>query len=192
MKYIILFLSVIAIIFLTSFIFSMIFNGKESIGKKLKLSSIIMLGILPLFSFIGTTLFLFFKAIVLLLKLNIDNFKTLLIAIIGVLIVFVGDFISKNIVTAIAVQMVSKKYSAEELSQDEMIEIVNEKQKGMKIWTVIIMFVSSLLLYLLVMKLISVQYTWTFLAILAIISTICYEIIFRLNLRKQNQVSKQV
>ena len=113
------------------------------------------------------------------LSLDVSNYQIFLLSIIGLFIIFICDFVSKQLITTIGTNMLSKKYSNEDLSEAQMMEIISKKQANIKIWNVVIIFLASLLLYMISMVVISIEFTGLFLVIISIINILNYQLFFR-------------
>lgn len=184
MKYILSILIVMVLTFISMFMFTINMNKDKSIKLNAKLSSVMIIVALPIISFVGGTLFLAFKLIETILNLNIKTYDIFLISIIGVFIIFICDLISKKIIGEVVPSIFAKKYKEQELSEEKMLEIINNSRKNFNICILVIMYLLSLLFYLIVMKIISVEVSLLFLILISFINLVSYKIFFRTSIKE--------
>lgn len=179
MKYIITALIAILVILIFSFILTATINKGKFFKENLKITFMFSLVMLPIILLLPVSLFATFKASTVMLSLDVSNYQIFLLSIIGLFIIFICDFVSKQLITTIGTNMLSKKYSNEDLSEAQMMEIISKKQANIKIWNVVIIFLASLLLYMISMVVISIEFTGLFLVIISIINILNYQLFFR-------------
>lgn len=179
MQYIILTLGIILFAFVGTLVFTSVINKNKTIKENMKYAFMILLFAAPIFLLVGGSLFLAFKLISTLVSIDISNYQLFVIAISGVFIIFIGDFISKKITTSIAVNALSKKYEGKELTEDQMTEILNKSQKSMREWMIVMMFITSIVLYMITMTIVSIEFTWVFLILISSINILSYLMFFR-------------
>lgn len=179
MKYVITALIAILIVLIFSFILTSVINKEKSFKEKLKITFMFSLVMLPIVLLLPVSLFATFKASAVILSLEVSNYQLFLLAILGLFIIFICDFVSKQAVTSIGSNMLSKKYGDQELSEEEMLEIIDKKQSNIKIWNIVIIFLASLVLYIASMAIISIEFTGLFLVIISIINILNYQLFFR-------------
>lgn len=179
MKYVITALIAILIVLIFSFILISVINKEKSFKEKLKITFMFSLVMLPIVLLLPVSLFATFKASAVILSLEVSNYQLFLLAILGLFIIFICDFVSKQAVTSIGSNMLSKKYGDQELSEEEMLEIIDKKQSNIKIWNIVIIFLASLVLYIASMAIISIEFTGLFLVIISIINILNYQLFFR-------------
>ena len=178
MKYLIELLVLAAITFILIFIST--FNiANSTLKEKVKRSWAGIILMLPIISLIGGIFFLLFQLVVMLLGVNIYFLDVFIIGLYGVLILFVGDFLSKIIISNVTSGILSRKYSAEELTEKEMFTIYESHEKTIKIWSYILMFLISLLIYTVIMKLSVNEINTMFIGIISLINTLGYILFFR-------------
>lgn len=187
MKYLAIIILLLIITFVSMLVFSISFNKDNEFRANLKFTGMMMIVTLPIISLVGGTLFLAFKLVEMLLPVEIATFDIFTISIIGVFIIFICDLISKKIIGGIIPTILAKKYEGEELKEKEMMEIINGLQKNINLLTLGIIFFSSLILYMGLMTLISVEFTTLFLIIISLLTLISYKIFFRSNKAIGNQ-----
>lgn len=178
-KYVITVLIAILIILIFSFILTSVINKEKSFKEKLKITFMFSLVMLPIVLLLPVSLFVTFKALAVILSLNISNYQLFLLSILGLFIIFICDFVSKQAVTSIGSNMLSKKYGDQDLSEEQMLEIIAKKQVSVKIWNMVIIFLASLVLYMASMAIISIEFTGLFLVIISIINILNYQLFFR-------------
>ncbi len=179
MKYVITSLIAILVVLAFSFILTSIINKGKSFKENLKITFMFSLVMLPIILLLPVSLFATFKASVVILSLEVSNYQIFLLSILGLFIIFVCDFVSKQVVTTIGSNMLSKKYGDQELSEDQILEIISKKQANIKIWNIVIIFLVSLVLYMASMAVISIEFTGLFLVIISIINILNYQLFFR-------------
>ena len=179
MKYVITALIAILIVLIFSFILTAFINKEKSFKEKLKITFMFSLVMLPIVLLLPVSLFATFKASAVILSLEVSNYQLFLLSILGLFIIFICDFVSKQAVTSIGSNMLSKKYGDQELSEEEMLEIIDKKQSNIKIWNIVIIFLASLVLYIASMAIISIEFTGLFLVIISIINILNYQLFFR-------------
>lgn len=179
MKYIITSLITILIVLIFSFILTSVINKEKSFKEKLKITFMFSLVMLPIVLLLPVSLFATFKASAMLLSLEVSNYQIFLLAILGLFIIFICDFVSKQVVTSIGSNILYKKYENQELSEMQMLDIIEQKQANIKAWNMFIIFLVSLALYMASMMVISIEYTGAFLVIISIINILNYQLFFR-------------
>lgn len=179
MKYIITSLITILIVLIFSFILTSVINKEKSFKEKLKITFMFSLVMLPIVLLLPVSLFATFKASAMLLSLEVSNYQIFLLAILGLFIIFICDFVSKQVVTSIGSNILYKKYENQELSETQMLDIIEQKQANIKAWNMFIIFLVSLVLYMASMMVISIEYTGAFLVIISIINILNYQLFFR-------------
>lgn len=178
-KYVITALIAILIVLIFSFILTSVINKEKSFKEKLKITFMFSLVMFPIVLLLPVSLFVTFKALAVILSLNISNYQLFLLSILGLFIIFICDFVSKQAVTSIGSNMLSKKYGDQDLSEEQMLEIIAKKQVSVKIWNMVIIFLASLVLYMASMAIISIEFTGLFLVIISIINILNYQLFFR-------------
>ena len=113
------------------------------------------------------------------MPVDISTFNIFIISIIGVFIIFICDLISKQLVGVLAPIVFANKYKDENLNEKEMIKIIEKSQNKLNIITFLLMFIISCLLYMLIMKIIAVDFTLGFLIIISALNLLSYKIFFR-------------
>lgn len=179
MKYVITALIAILIVLIFSFTLTAFINKGKSFKEKLKITFMFSLVMLPIVLLLPVSLFATFKASAVILSLEVSNYQLFLLSILGLFIIFICDFVSKQAVTSIGSNMLSKKYGDQDLSEEQMLEIICKKQANIKIWNIVIIFLASLVLYMASMAIISIEFTGLFLVIISIINILNYQVFFR-------------
>ncbi|MGG7076408.1 hypothetical protein [Clostridium sardiniense] len=179
MKYLAIIILLLIITFVSMFVFSFGLNKGNGLKSNLKVTGMMMIVTLPIISLVGGTLFLAFKLVETVLPVQIETFDIFTISIIGVFIIFICDLISKKIIGGVMPIILAKKYEGKELKEKEMMDIINGLQKKVNLLTLGIMFLSSLILYMGLMTLISVEFTGFFLIIISLLTLVSYRIFFR-------------
>ena len=114
-KYVITALIAILIVLIFSFILTSVINKEKSFKEKLKITFMFSLVMLPIVLLLPVSLFVTFKALAVILSLNISNYQLFLLSILGLFIIFICDFVSKQAVTSIGSNKLSKKYGDQHL-----------------------------------------------------------------------------
>lgn len=179
MKYVITALIAILIVLIFSFILTAVINKEKSFKENLKITFMFSLVMLPIILLLPVSLFATFKASAVILSLEVSNYQIFLLSILGLFIIFICDFVSKQAVTSIGANMLSKKYGDQDLSEEQMLDIISKKQTNIKIWNIMIIFLASLVLYMASMAIISIEFTGLFLVIISIINILNYQVFFR-------------
>lgn len=179
MKYVITALIAILIVLIFSFILTAVINKEKSFKENLKITFMFSLVMLPIILLLPVSLFATFKASAVILSLEVSNYQIFLLSILGLFIIFICDFVSKQAVTSIGANMLSKKYGDQDLSEEQMLDIISKKQTNIKIWNIMIIFLASLVLYMASMAIISIKFTGLFLVIISIINILNYQVFFR-------------
>ena len=179
MKYVITLLATILVVLIFSFVLTSLLNKGKSFKENLKITFMFTVVMLPIIVLLPVSLFATFKASAAMLSLEVSNYQLFLLAILGLFIIFICDFISKQVITSIGTNMLYKKYENQDLSEEKMMEIISEKQVNVKIWSIIIIFLTSVILYIPSMAIISIEFTGLFLVIISIINILTYQIFFR-------------
>ena len=109
MKYIITALIAILVILIFSFILTATINKGKSFKENLKITFMFSLVMLPIILLLPVSLFATFKASTVMLSLDVSNYQIFLLSIIGLFIIFICDFVSKQLITTIGTNMLSKK-----------------------------------------------------------------------------------
>lgn len=138
-----------------------------------------MMFMIPIVSLIGGVFFLLFELIIWILKLKIYFFDAFLIALYGVLIIFIGDFIIKISVLKFSSSFFAKKYGGENLNQETMNEIYDKNKFVLNVLNYVLMFVISFVLYFLILISLSVKINLIFLCLSSLTNLIFYKIFFR-------------
>ncbi|MGL5381402.1 hypothetical protein [Clostridium sp.] len=179
MQYIILTLGIILFAFVGTLVFTSVINKEKALKENMKYAFMILLFAAPIFLLVGGSLFLAFKLISMLVSIDISNYQLFVVAISGVFIIFIGDFISKKVTTSIAANTLAKKYEGKDITEKQMMEILNKSQKSMREWMLVMMFITSTVLYMLIMSLVSIEFTWVFLILISSINILSYLMFFR-------------
>lgn len=186
MKYLISIILLILISFTSILITMALINKDSNVKSNLKSTSVFMVVVLPIISLVGGTLFLIFKLIAIIMKLQATTFEIFIMSIIGALSIFIGDFLTKKIMLGVSTKYFSNKYKNTTLTEDEMMNILEKKQKVFNMYSLLIMFGINIIIYLATMVTMAVAYNYIFLIIISIISLITYKILFRSNSVKDN------
>lgn len=181
MKYVITTVLLILISFISTLVTMSLINKEDKLKENFKATSVFMVLTLPIISLVGGILFLIFKLIAVIIKVQASTFAIFIIAITGVFSIFICDFITKKIIIGMSTKYFSIKYKNKELTEKEMMIILENKQKVFNTYSLIIMFCINIIIYFIVMIATSVEYTATFLIIISIISLLTYKLLFRNN-----------
>lgn len=179
MRYLAIISLFIFIMFVASFLITGNMKKEEGFSKKLKFTGLMMLVTLPIISLVGGCLFLAFKLVEMLLPVRIATFDIFTIAILGVFIIFICDLLSKQIMSSIIPHIFAKKYEGKDLTKDDMINIIDGARSKFDIITLCIMFGISIILYILIVKIIEVEFSLIFIFIISLLNIISYKVFFR-------------
>ncbi|MBU3137920.1 hypothetical protein KPL39_16890 [Clostridium gasigenes] len=186
MKYLIAIVLLIVISFISILVTMSLINKDDKLKDNFKASSVFMVVTLPIISLVGGILFLIFKLIAVIMKLQASTFAIFIVAIAGAVSIFICDFITKKIMIGISTKYFANKYKNKELTEKEMMIILENKQKTFNIYSLVIMFCINMIIYFMVMIATSVDYTATFLIIISMISLFTYKVLFRKNITTGN------
>lgn len=179
MKYIISIILLILISFVSILITMSLINRKNKFKTNLKSTSLFIIVTLPIISLVGSILFLIFKLIAIIIKVQADTFEIFIIAIAGSVSIFICDFITKKIMLGLSTKYFASKYKNTKLTEKEMMNILESKQKAFNVYSLIIMFLANTVIYFVIMSAMSIEYSIMFLIIISIISLISYKILFK-------------
>ena len=178
MKQIIALLIFIVLIYFALLISTLKIKGFNFVSK-MKRAFKGMIFMLPIVSLIGGVFFLLFELTIKIMKLEIYFFDVFFIALYGVLIIFVGDFISKILVLRLSSNIFSKKYDGENLNQETMNEIYDKNKFSLDLTNYIFIFVISFILYLLTEICLSIKINLIFVSVASLTNVVFYKIFFR-------------
>ncbi|WP_288221616.1 hypothetical protein [uncultured Clostridium sp.] len=179
MKYLINVLVLLILIFISLLVITYQITN-EKISKKIKIVAVNMIYMMPVISLIGGILFLLFEIALSVIKFNeyyyLDVF---IVAIYGIFIILLGDYISKIILRQISASIFSRKYGGEKLTHKEMREIYRKNQDSLILWNYILIFIICGILYSVVTEIILLETNLLIIIIFSLITTISYWILFR-------------
>lgn len=186
MKYLISIILLISVLFGSILITMALINKDSNLKTNLKSTSVFMIITLPIISLSSGILFLIFNLIAIIIKLQVNTFEIFVIAIVGSFSIFIGDFLTKKIIIGISTRYFSSKYKNINLTEKEMMSILDNKQKVFNIYSLIIMFFIDVIIYIIVMSTMSISYNSIFLLGISIISIITYKVLFKSNIATGN------
>jgi len=186
MKYLISIILLISISFGSILITMALINKGANLKTNLKSTSVFIIITLPIISLVSGILFLIFNLIAIIIKLQANTFEIFIIAIVGSFSIFIGDFLTKKIMIGMSTKYFSSKYKNINLTEKEMMNILDNKQKVFNIYSLIIMFFIDIIIYIIVMSTMSISYNYIFLLIISIISLITYKVLFKSNITTGN------
>ncbi|MEG1483248.1 hypothetical protein [Clostridium sp.] len=186
MKYLISTVLLIAISFISILITMSLINKGAKLKDNFKATSLFMMLTLPIISLLGGVLFLLFKLIAIVVKLQASTFEVFIISMVGAISIFICDFITKKIMIGISTKYFSSKYKNKTLTESEMMTILENRQKTFDIYSLIIMFFINIAIYFILMNVISIEFTNVFLIAISIINLISYIILFKGKSNKNN------
>lgn len=178
MKYIINIVIVLDLLFIGLLITTWQVNNKK-IMKKLKIVLLNTIHIIPMFLLSGGILFIIFVSIFNMLSINEFFLDILIVSIYGVLIVYLGDYISKVIIKKISFNNFTKGFMGKSLSEEEKNEIVRNNQKSFFYWTYILNFLISGLFYSLIIEIMLNESNLLIVVLMSLTSVMFYETIFK-------------
>ena len=177
MKYLI---NVVIILILLGIVVSIItWKNNKNLINKMKITFINTVSIIPKVLLSGCILFVIFEIILKSLKINEVFLDILIISIYGVIIVLLGDYISRIIIKRISHNNVCKEYGGRTLTEKEMKEILNGNQKGFFYWNYILNFLISGLLYSLITEFILSETNLLIIILMSLTSIIFYGTLFK-------------
>ncbi|WP_195971547.1 hypothetical protein [Clostridium thermobutyricum] len=174
MGYLFFFISFIIITFLGTMIFSSVINKDKDMKSKIKFSMMLLSFILPIVSIVSCILFLVFIIIKSIMGVDINNFNLLIISMLGVVIIFSGEILSKKIVAEIAAKKLFQKYKEIELSEEEKFNIVTKIQEKYRKISLVIMGIINMICYLAILSIMRIEASLIFIALLSIVTLIAY------------------
>ena len=178
MKYLINVLVLLVLIFIALLVITYQITN-EKISKKIKIVVKNIIYMIPVISLIGGILFLLFEIALSTIESNEYYLDVFIVAIYGVFIMLLGDYISKIILRQISVSIFSRKYGGEKLTYKEMREIYRKNQDSLLLWNYILIFIICGILYSLVTEVILLETNLLIIIIFSLITTISYWILFR-------------
>ncbi|SFB12672.1 hypothetical protein [Clostridium frigidicarnis] len=190
MKYLFEIIMLLVIMFISNNIISMRINGDKKFNESLKLAAMSTLITLPLLMLIGGVLFLAFKIVLIKLMVGITTFQIFTIVLFTIVIIFFCDFICRKIGLDLIAIYLSKKYKNKNLTNSEMIVLVDNKQRTVNITSVIIMFLINLLTNFIILKFLQIQFSDILVICMAIIVSITYKVFFKSNMALQRERTK--
>lgn len=182
MKYLISIILLISISFTSILITMALINKDANIKSNLKSTAVFMVITLPIISLVSGILFLIFNLIAIIISLQANTFEIFIISIVGAFSIFISDFLTKKIMMGIVTKYFSNKYKNINLTEKEMMNILDNKQKIFNMYSIIIMFFIDVIIYIIVMSAMSIVYDYVFLLIISIISLITYKVLFKKNI----------
>lgn len=105
---------------------------------------------------------------------DINNFNLLIISMLGVVIIFSGEILSKKIVAEIAAKKLFQKYKEIELSEEEKFNIVTKIQEKYRKISLVIMGIINMICYLVILSIMRIEASLIFIALLSIVTLIAY------------------
>jgi hypothetical protein len=174
MGYLLFFLSFIIITFIGTMIFSNVVNKEKNMKSKIKFAIMLLSFILPIVSIVSCILFLVFIIIKSIMGVDINNFNLLIISMLGVIIIFSGEILSKKIVAEIAAKKLFKKYKEIELSDEEKLNIVTKIQEKYRNISLVIMGIINMICYLVILSIMRIETSLIFIALLSLVTLIAY------------------
>lgn len=189
MKYLIAIILLIVISFVSILITMSLINRGDKLKDNFKSTSLFMILTLPIISLVGCVLFLLFKLIAIVINVEVSNFNMIIVSIVGAVSIFICDFATKKIIIGISTKYFSNKYKNSELTEKEMITILEKKQKTFDRYSLAIMFCINIGVYFLVMSAVSIEFTTVFLISISIINLVCYKVLFKGRSAKNNAVT---
>ena len=177
----------LVIMFISNNIISIRISGDKKFNESLKLAAMSTLITLPLLMLIGGVLFLAFKVVLIKLMVGITTFQIFTIVLFTIVIIFFCDFICRKIGLDLIAIYLSKKYKNKNLTNSEMIGLVDNKQRTVNITSVIIMFLINLLTNFIILKFLQIQFSDILVICMAIIVSITYKVFFKSNMALQRE-----
>lgn len=187
MKYLFGIIMLLVIMFISNNIISMRINGDKKFNESLKLAAMSTLITLPLLMLIGGVLFLAFKIVLIKLMVGITTFQIFTIVLFTIVIIFFCDFICRKIGLDLMAIYLSKKYKNKNLTNSEMVGLVDNKQRTVNIASVIIMFLINVLTNFIILKFLQIQFSNILVISMAIIVSITYKVFFKSNMALQRE-----
>ena len=187
MKYLFGIIMLLVIMFISNNIISMRINGDKKFNESLKLAAMSTLITLPLLMLIGGVLFLAFKIVLIKLMVGITTFQIFTIVLFTIVIIFFCDFICRKIGLDLMAIYLSKKYKNKNLTNSEMVGLVDNKQRTVNIASVIIMFLINVLTNFIILKFLQIQFSDILVLCMAIIVSITYKVFFKSNMALQRE-----
>lgn len=178
MKYLVTILLFMTISFNGIFIYNYI-KLEGEIKEKLKISSIFILLAMPMAVVIFSVLFIALLVISKILSIEISTYNIFLISIIGIFITFICEYLIKYLLSTIIGNLLNKKYSNVELSQNEITSIIKKKKGTIELLKYISMVVISFLVYFTVIRIININTSIIISILVALINGAIYGVMFR-------------
>lgn len=158
MKYLISVILLIVISFISILVTMSLINKGAKLKDNFKSTSLFMILTLPIISLLGGVLFLLFKLIaIIIINLQASTFEIFIISMGGAISIFICDFITKKIMLGISTRYFSSKYKNKELTEKEMMTILEKKQKSFDSYSLAIMFFINAGMYFILMTAVSIE-----------------------------------
>lgn len=178
MKYAIFILFAVILAFSTVYIYNT-FTLKEKVKENLKVSLLFLLFSMPIAIGICIIAFLSLKCLNWILPVNISNYKIFVMSFASIFIIFSGESIIKMVLSSIISSFFEKKYKNSNLSQNEMISLINEKHVAIEILKMLCMFLISFIAYIIILNILFVENVMITCFIVSIVNSLIYIVMFK-------------
>jgi hypothetical protein len=178
MKYAIFILFAVILVFSTVYIYNT-FTLKDKGKENLKVSFLFLLLSMPIAICICIITFLSLKCLGWILPVNISNYKIFIMSFASIFIIFSGESIIKMILSSMISSFFEKKYKNSNLSQNEMINLINEKHIAIEMLKMLSMFLISFIAYIIILKILSVENVIITCFIVSVVNSLIYIVMFK-------------
>lgn len=151
----------------------------NSISEKLKilLKNTVDVTIMVLLN--GCILFIVLQLALNFLNINSNYFDVILIALYGIVIVSLGDYMSADVLRKITTKNFSKKYGGIKLTKEEMQEIYIRNKRSFYAWKYILDFLITGLAYSVITDFILQDSNLFVIGLISFSSVVFYEVLFK-------------
>lgn len=178
MKYIIFILFFVLLSFSTVYIYNaFILRGKCK--ENLKISCLFFMFSIPIGVTIYIVIFLALKFFNWILPVDISNYKIFIISFASIFIIFIGESIIKILLSILVGNYLEKKYKDENLSENEMLSIINQKSLTIEILKMCSMFFISFIIYATILNSMNIKGIISIATITSIVNSILYSFMFK-------------
>ena len=178
MKYVIFIIFAIILAFSIVYIYNA-FTLKDKGKENFKLSLLFLLFSIQIAIGIGIITFLCLKCLCWTLPVNTSNYKIFIMSFASIFIIFIGESIIKMILSSTISSFFEQKYEDSDLSQDEMMSLINEKHGIIEMLKMLSMFVISLITFIIISNILVVENIVITSLVVSIVNSMVYIFIFK-------------
>lgn len=188
MKYVTFILFFALLSFSTVYIYNA-FTLREKGKENFKISCLCLILSIPIGAAIAIVIFLALKLLNWILPVDISNYKIFIMSFASIFIIFVGESIIKIILSSLVGNYLEKKYKDENLSENEMLNIINKKSLTIEILKMCSMFFISFIIYVAILNSLNIEDIILISTTTSIVNSILYSFMFK-SKRKYMDIKK--